>query len=215
MPVTYVRPVLIVFHGGAGEGQAERLMARARVAAAKESATSALAAGFEAVIVATDDPAAFEPLPANVLVDADSGEPFDYAGRLKGLIKRYGLQKPAVMGSGSVPLLGVAEFRLVVEQLDSRDGRFVTNNFFSSDLTAWTPGHAIFEAGEFARDNVLPRRLRDNAGLAPIMLPRTTETQFDLDTPSDLAVLALHEGLPPALRAVADEPGGRPTPTAR
>src|SRR3990172_1315526 len=103
------------------------------------------------------------------------------------------------MGSGSVPLLGVDEFRLVVEQLEARDARFVTNNFFSADLTAWTPGDAIDRCGDFARDNVLPRRLRDDAGLSPVILPRTTATQFDLDTPSDLAVLSLVEGLDPEL----------------
>ena len=195
--MTFERPVLVIFHGGTGEGEAERMMARARVAAAKVSARAALAAGFEAVIVATDDPAAFSLAAAGVLVDVDSeGQEFDYSARLRRMVARYDLSRPAVMGSGSVPLLGVEEFRLIVEQLDARDGRFVTNNFFSADLTAWTPGAAIERLEPFARDNVLPRRLRDEAGLAPVILPRTTATQFDLDTPSDLAVLSLQEGLP-------------------
>lgn len=185
---------------------AEQMMARARVAAARATAASALAAGFEAVIVATDDSASFDPVPAHVLLDPDiAGEPFDYATRLRGIVAHYGLQKPAVMGSGSVPLLGVEEFRLIVEQLDARDARFVTNNFFSSDLTAWTPGQAIEAIAPFPRDNVLPRRLRDEAGLAPVILPRTTATQFDLDTPADLAVLSLVEGLPRELAAAAAE----------
>lgn len=179
-------------------------MAQARVAAARCTAGAAVAAGFEAVIVATDDPGAFEPLPAGVLIDRDpAGTPFDFAARLRGLVDHYGLERPAVMGSGSVPLLGVDEFRLVVEQLDARDGRLVTNNFYSSDLTAWTPGNALDRVSSFGRDNVLPRRLRDEAGLAPVILPRTTATQFDLDTPADLAVLALVEGLPPSLAEAA------------
>src|SRR5450830_931414 len=36
-----------------------------------------------------------------------------------------------------------------------------------------------------------------------VVLPRTTATQFDLDTPADLAVLALSGGLPPALQRAA------------
>jgi hypothetical protein len=196
----FARPVLVVFHGGTGEGTAERMLARARVAAARNTALSALAAGFEAVIVATDRPGAFEPLMPGMLIDTDAvGEPFEFGARLRGLVGRYGLERPAVMGSGSIPLLGVDEFRLIVEQLDARDERFVTNNFFSSDLTAWTPGSAIERTGELPRDNVLPRRLRDEAGLASVILPRTTATQFDLDTPSDLAVLSLSEGLAPEL----------------
>ena len=200
----FERPVLVIFHGGTGDGPAERMLARARVAASRGTARAALAAGFEAVIVATDDPAAFTREIPGVLIDADRpGEPFDYQARLSGVVSRFGLQKPAAMGSGSVPLLGIDEFRLVVEQLDSRDARFVTNNFFSADLTAWTPGEAIDRCGEFARDNVLPRRLRDEAGLASVVLPRTTATQFDLDTPSDLAVLSLFETLSAELAEAA------------
>jgi hypothetical protein len=140
-----------------------------------------------------------------VYVDPDSRHPgpFDFAARLKEIVSRYGLEKPAVMGSGSVPLLGLEEFQLIVEQLEQRDRRFVTNNFFSADLTAWTPGEAIFEVGAFTRDNALPRRLRDDAGLAPVVLPRTTATQFDLDTPTDLAILALDDTAPPELARAA------------
>lgn len=209
--MTFARPVLIVFHGGLGEGAAERLMARARVAAARRTVEAALAAGFEAAIVATDEPGAFDALPANVLLDVDRpGQRFAFGERLRALVARYGLQRPAVMGSGSVPLIGEAELRLLVEQLDARDGRFVTNNFFSADLTAWTPGEAIFAAGGLERDNVLPRRLRDEAGLAPVVLPRTTATQFDLDTPADLTVLALDDALAGKPRAEAAElPLGR------
>lgn len=193
----FTRPVLVIFHGSTGDGEAERMLARARIAAAHETAMSALAAGFEAVILATDDPGAFEPIPPRVIIDEDSaGGTFDFGARLRGIVGRYGLEKPAVMGSGSIPLLGTKEFQLIAEQLDARDGRFITNNFYSADLTAWTPGSALEAAGPFARDNVLPRRLRDDAGLAPVILPRTTATQFDLDTPSDLAVLHLCEGLP-------------------
>ncbi|MGE0599504.1 MAG: hypothetical protein AB7J35_06325 [Dehalococcoidia bacterium] len=200
----FERPVLIIFHGGTGDGPAERMMATARVAAATNTARSALTAGFEAVIVATDSPESFAVEVPGMLIDADSDEgDFDFSQRLRGIVLHYGLERPATMGSGSVPLLGVDEFRLVVEQLDARDPRFVTNNFFSADLTAWTPGSAIESCTDLLRDNFLPRRLRDEAGLASVVLPRTTATQFDLDTPADLAVLSLAEGLPPELARAA------------
>jgi hypothetical protein len=104
------------------------------------------------------------------------------------------------MGSGALPLLAVPEFRQVAAHLAAGAG-CVTNNFFSADLTAWTPGEAIERAGDFSRDNVLPRRLRDHAGLPVAVLDRTPATTLDLDTPSDLAVLHLCEGLSPALAA--------------
>jgi len=203
----FERPVLIIFHGGTGGGVAERMLSAARIAASRTTARAALAAGFEAVIVATDAPESFQAMPG-VLIDSDRpGDAFVYAERLREIVARYGLARPAAMGSGSVPLLGLDEFRLVVEQLESRDPRFVTNNFFSADLTAWTPGEAIHAIADFPRDNVLPRRLRDEAGLAPVVLPRTTATQFDLDTPSDLAVLSLAEGLAPELASAARPAG--------
>ncbi len=190
-------PVLVIFHGGTGAGEAERMVAGARVIAARQTARAALAAGFEAVIIATDDPKAFAGLPTQVFVEVDStpagSEPFSLDKPLRKLVSKYGLRRPAVMGSGAVPLVGEAEFRLIAEQLEQRDACVVTNNFFSSDLTAWTPGELIAGLRPFERDNQLPRRLRDDAGLPATVLPRTTATQFDLDTPADLCVLALQE----------------------
>lgn len=202
--MTFERPVLIILHGGTGDRPAERMLAAARVAAAGGMAATALAAGFEAVIIATDDASAFEPVQPRILVDPDApGEAFNFDSRLRGLVSRYGLRRPAVMGSGALPLMTVEDFQFIAEQLDARDARFVTNNFFSADLTAWTPGDALTATSTLTRDNVLPRRLRDEAGLAPVILPRTTATQFDLDTPSDLAVLALTPGLHPKLAKAA------------
>lgn len=190
-------PVLVIFHGGTGQGAAETMVATARVIAAHQTARAALAAGFEAVIVATDDPDAFGGLPSQVFIEVDAApagsEPFSLDRPLRKLVNKHGLRRPAVMGSGAVPLLGEAEFRLIAEQLEQRDACVVTNNFFSSDLTAWTPGELISGLGPFERDNQLPRRLRDDTALPATVLPRTTATQFDLDTPADLCVLALQE----------------------
>ena len=189
-------PTLIIFHGGLGSGQAERILATARTAAARNTARVAVEAGFECVIFATDSPSAFAGMPPAMRVDADTaGQPFDFAQRLRSVVARFGLERPAVIGSGALPLMAVSDFRLIAEPLESHENAFVTNNFFSSDLCAWTPGSAIEKAGNFSRDNLLPRRLRDNCGLTPVILPRTTATQFDLDTPVDLAVLGLQESL--------------------
>ena len=39
----YARPVLVMLHGGTGDGPAERTLAAARIAAARDTATSAIA----------------------------------------------------------------------------------------------------------------------------------------------------------------------------
>lgn len=211
--VTYEQPVLVVFHGATGAGTAERMVARVRVAAVVASARAALAGGFEAVIVATDEPGAFPTVPGPVVFDVDGqGMPFAYDTRLREIVSQYGLAKPAVMGSGALPFLTESDFGFVAEQLNQRDGRFVTNNFFSADLTGWTPGATVDRLGRFDRDNVLPRRLRDEAELVPVVMPRTTATQFDIDTPADLAVLALSESAPAEVRSALV---GLPLPVER
>jgi hypothetical protein len=197
-------PTLIIFHGGLGLGPAERIMAAARVVAAKHTAQAALDGGFDGVIIATDSPCDFANASSGITVDADApGAFFDFSARLKGIVARYDLGRPAVLGSGSLPFLTSTDWRGIASSLRRQDNFFVTNNFFSSDFTAWTPGSAIEATRELTRDNVLPRRLRDDAALAPTTLPRTTATQFDMDTPVDLAVLGLQENLSPELARVA------------
>lgn len=193
-------PTLIILHGSAGEGLAERMVARTRVACGLESARRALAAGYARVIIATDEPRAFPDLPSTVTLDADSpGAGFAFQLRVASLIRDHAIRRPVVMGAGSLPLAEERDFRTVADALTDGDRLVVTNNFFSSDLTGWTPGDAVDRLRDVPRDNVLPRRLRDQAGFATVTLPRTTRTHFDLDTPADLAVLALREGLPEAI----------------
>ncbi|MGK2965494.1 MAG: hypothetical protein ACSLFM_07795, partial [Tepidiformaceae bacterium] len=183
-------PVLVVFHGATGVGAAERMVAEVRADGVKTTANEALAGGFANVIVATDEPEAFANCDG-IVVDTDVGV-FDFLGRVQQIVADYGLARPVVMGSGSLPLLRTTDFAAVAEGL-AHDGVCVTNNFFSSDLTGWTPGAAINAVSAAPRDNMLPRRLRDQAGLAAVALPRTTATQFDIDTPVDIAILALCE----------------------
>ena len=74
------------------------MLANARIAAARGTSNSALAAGFEAVIIATDQPAAFEPLPAHVPVDADArGAEFGFDRRPGGVARRPG-RRPSGWG---------------------------------------------------------------------------------------------------------------------
>lgn len=201
------KPVLVMFHGATGSEPAERLVARTRVAVARWTIAEALKAEFGGVIVATDAPDEFKGLPAGVEIEADKkGAPFGFLERLQGIIGSRGLVRPVVMGSGSLPLMGRAELGTVAMRLSAMAEGCVTNNFFSSDLTGWTPGGAVARLRDVTRDNVLPRQLRDQAGLRSTTLPRTTATTFDLDTPADMIVLALQEGLPKAIRDGMPEP---------
>jgi hypothetical protein len=195
------KPVLVMFHGSVGREPAEQLVARVRVAAARQSARDALAAGFGGVVIATDQPAAFEAMPTAVLVLSDApGQDFGFLERLRDIVLSYQLERPVVMGSGALPLLGLAGFCEIASHLCSVTSGAVTNNFFSSDVCGWVPGAAGARLTGVPRDNLLPRRLRDQAGLRSTVLKRTSATTFDLDTPADVVVLALQEELPAEIR---------------
>lgn len=182
-------PVLVILHGPQGAGAAQRAVAARRIAMARESAARALRAGFAGIVVATAEPGHASGFESPAVIDPDGPGGYNFLERVKGLVRRYRLRRPVVMGAGAVPLLGEAEFAAIARQLISTDaGVLVTNNVFSGDITGWYPGEAINEVAACARDNGLPRRLRD-LGLPAHELPRTTATTFDLDTPADLAVL--------------------------
>ena len=190
-------PTLILLHGRAGTGEAEGLVARARLAAAGVSAQAAREGGFANVVLATDDPEAGGRGVSMVDID-EAGVAFSLRERVLGLIRKLGVEGVAVMGAGALPLLTGEDFGKVAEGLGG--GVAVTNNFYSSDLTAWSPGEALARVGAFERDNVLARRLRDEAGLEVSVLPRSVRTAFDLDTPAELAVLALSQATPAVIR---------------
>lgn len=175
----------------------------ARVAAARVTLRAARQAGIERALVLTNAPGLFEGSGAEVVPDS-AGGPFRFDAALRALVAGRGIETPIVMGSGALPLFGTNDFAELLRRLEARERVCVTNNFFSSDLTAWRPASSIAEVGAFERDNQLPRRLRDDAGLSSETLPRATATQFDLDTPSDLCVWALRdESVRAAMRAWA------------
>lgn len=194
-------PALILLHGGTGAGGAERMVARARLAAAGVSARAAREGGFGNVVLATNDLGVARD--SSYTLDYDvPGQPFSPQKRVLGLVEKLDAEAVAVMGAGALPFLTAEDYAAVRGALGGGGDVAVTNNFYSSDLTGWSPATAIARVGAFERDNVLPRRLRDEAGCEVTVLPRSVRTAFDLDTPADLVVLALSEATPEAIREV-------------
>ena len=99
------------------------------------------------------------------------------------------------MGGGSLPLLGAEDFVGMLWR-GWRTGVAVTNNLFSSDLVAF-PVDWPCDFGH--RDGATRQlrwrgRCRMRPGLRVEALARTLATQFDIDTPTDVAVLAVRDG---------------------
>lgn len=189
-------PALVVFYGGIGDSPAERAVDDARFAAALDAVETALEGGAGRAILVTDqlDLAADVP---GAEVDA-SAEPYHFGRRLAAVVRRHQLDSVIYAGAGSVPLFSAGDFREVVSGLER--GVVVTNNSFSSDLAAFPVNEqALTAVGRTERDNALARAFNE-AGLRVDELPRTVATQMDIDSPSDLRVLALTGEGGPRLR---------------
>jgi hypothetical protein len=187
-----------------GGSDVEELVAAARTAAGLDSIERALASGtFAGALFITDRPDTGMDVPAGVEV-LTAPKPFHFGAALATLVAERGIERPVYFGGGAVPLLDAAEFADIASRL-GRGPVVVSNNFYSADLIAFSPGSAIAAVPAPATDNPLARLLHEHAGLPSDPLPRTIATQLDIDTPTSLAVLALHGGAGPRLQSVLRE----------
>lgn len=174
---------LVIFLGGFGESDAERLVDDARVAASID----AIDAWPGESIVVTDNAKLCIDRP-RVTLDRDSGD-YHFGRRLAGVVRAHGISACVYMGGGSVPLFGTAGFAAIEDRLASGA---VTNNLYSSDFVAFPVSGEVLRVVETVdRDNSLARALKERAGLEVEALPRTVATQFDIDTPTDVCILAV------------------------
>jgi len=194
-------------------------MRSALEACALDSAEAALASGAYDRVFLLADRAPTIAAPAGVVVETDAEvgvAPFHYGVRLAGWVHRHGVERLATAGAGSAPLLGAADWRALADALGDAPGdRCATNNRFSADIYALSPA-ALFARLDPppATDNAVPRRLWEQHHVELVELPRTQTTQFNLDTPNDLAALALSGRGGPRLQAVL-RGGGPHLDTAR
>lgn len=198
------KPTLLVFSGGMRETAVERMVAGARDAAALDTLAHSVETGaFAGAILATDSEELANRVPAGVDVDLDAGT-FDFATRLQSLVRSRQIQRPFYVGGGSIPLIDAAELASLAERLAAADELVISNNFYSADFVAWTPGTALERLPAISSDNRLPQLLQSQAGLPNWDMERTLASQFDIDAPADVAVLKLYGAGGPSLRRYID-----------
>jgi hypothetical protein len=192
----------IIFVGGSRLTPIESLIADAQEAAARDLLERlAACADFATPIVATSSLSfarSLAELPGEVVFDDGN---FHFGHSLAEIVNRFGVRHALYLGGGSAPLLTENDLALV-SRLLARDERcLVANNFFSADFVAFTPASAISEIEPPTIDNDLAYRLQRSAGLRNIALARSASTQMDLDTPTDLLIVALHRDIGRHLRS--------------
>jgi len=191
------KPTLVVFLGGLGDSSVERLVGGARWAATYDSLDAAIESGsYDRAVLVTDDDTV--DARSGVTIDVDPGE-FHFGRRLAGVIRKHELDRIVYMGGGSIPLFRATDFALTAETVS--DGTTLTNNRYSSDVIGWTSTAETLRLVEQAgRDNALAPQLAEKGGLDVQELSRTARSLFDIDAPTDVAVLKLSGDGGPRLR---------------
>jgi hypothetical protein len=182
-----------------GGSAIEDQLGAALAEAALDLLDEALATGaFERAILVSDTDLLAYRLPSGVTLDRDH-EPFHFGRRLAGIVASSRIDGVVYVGAGGVPLMRGSDLAAVAKNID--DGVVISNNYYSADLVAFAPGTALERIDLPASDNFLPRLLHDQAGLESRPLPRSSATQFNIDSPADLAVLKIAGGAGPRLAA--------------
>lgn len=184
-------PTAIVFLGGIGGSPAADLVAGCHRAITRDTIERAQRSGvFQQVILVTEQADDM----SSVTIEP-SGHPFHFGNKLREVIEKYAIESPCYIGGGSVPLMPASDMKAIAEQLTAATDTVIANNFYSSDLVAFTPGRAISAIEPPATDNALAQLLANRAGLSMVELPRIAATLFDVDTPTDLSILKIHAGV--------------------
>ncbi len=207
-----LRTGVVIMLGGMTGGPLESLLRRALEASALDTLEAALATGrFDCALLLADH-APTLPVPAGVVVETDAevtapGIPFHFGVRLLDAVRRHDIGALLYSGAGAAPLLETAALDAFMAALTSgAEGRCVTNNRFSADLFALMPATLLASLDQPpTSDNGVPRGLRNQRGVEVIELPRTLETQYNLDSPADLLALGLSARARPRLAAVIED----------
>ncbi len=197
-------PQLVMFFGGMGGSPVEDSFRRALAEDTLDTLERVLTSGGVAgAILATDDAELASRCPAGVEVDRDE-RTFHFGARLAELVYRKELERVVYLGAGSATLMESDDFLSLGRYLGMAWDVVLTNNRYSADFAAFAPAAALLRAEPPARDNLLPRALHEESGLALQELPRSIATQFNIDTPSDLIALKVIGRAGPRLKVWLD-----------
>ncbi len=120
------------------------------------------------------------------------GGTFHFGDRLASLLSKYRPRHPLYIGGGAGILMRSQDWQGVAIKALSQPGAVITNNLYSCDFAAWSPGDAFDRIRTPELDNDLAFRLNQQAGLEVLVLDKNASTQLDLDTPSDLITASFH-----------------------
>ncbi len=202
--------------GAGGRTPQEQLVLAAQRACTLDMISLLQAHGIDQIVVAAPTT---DWLPDNVAAIRDDDEmdrSFHFGERLADIIERHQLEPVLYFGGGSTPLFDNALCEMMIGLLmraiqshgaSIPDHICLTNNLHSSD---WFAISRVDEAlpilRQADRDNSIAWALRESGEYEVRVLSGVRPaTSLDIDTPTDLAVLALHPSLPAHLSTVVND----------
>jgi hypothetical protein len=194
----------VILHAPSGRSPGERLVEQSRKASARDLVETLVRAGVKRIHIVTPDEEFGRDLATRGVLARASAEPFHFGRTLQELIAEQEIDGLLYFGSGSGVLLSESNVRDLVTFAEKRGRRALFNNFYSCDFAAIAEAQGLREVALPAIDNSLGFALA-NAGYACFVLPRDAATQVDIDTPTDLVLLATAEQGGEELRAFLEQ----------
>ncbi len=181
----------ILFLGAGGDSPGEKLVDGCHRAIALDVLERLSEAGLAGAVLATSRLDVAEDMASLAQVTVDSAS-FHFGSRLRDIIREFSVSHPFYLSRGYGALMTASPLSKIAAELGASPNIVITNNGFSSDMVAFTPGQAMEAIPLPANDNALARLLNQEAGLPVMSLPRCAASLFDVDTPSDLWPLFRH-----------------------
>ena len=202
--------VAFVFEGGGqAQSEIESDLRRIRHAVALDTLQVLLGlrrtGELDRVVLITDRPELARAAPDGTEVEDSTAPSFHYGEALAAHIRRTRAHLALVLGGAAAPLYGPEEFRRFLYLARETPRSVVQNNPQSPDVLAFSPAVAAAAAALPDSDNALGYVL-SNQGLRRLLIENSARVNFDIDTPSDAALLAGEPGAGARTRAVLEGP---------
>jgi hypothetical protein len=205
---------LVLFQGGVSPSLTplEHLLAAAQNAASLDLLLLAGQTGaFSSAILVTEDPALATaasalPFPSSLPLIIEPGlhspHGFHFGDNLLRICRAHNLQRVVYIGGGSMPLGTPAALTDLALSVSGASPCVMSNNLFSADMVAFFPATALEQIALPSTDNDLAWLLHYKAALPFAPTTKSLATHFDIDTPTDLAVLHNISTTPPLSQSI-------------
>ena len=196
----------VIMHAPLGKSMGERLVEQGREASSRDLVTMLHRAGMERIFFITCDKEVACRLSRTEvrLLSLAKEEPFHFGKSLQQIIDKERLDGLLYFGSGSGGLLTTDRVAGLISFAQRAKRGALFNNFYSCDFAAIAGAKDLLGAALPEIDNSLGFVLSD-LGFPCFALPCEVATQFDIDTPTDLLLLAAAEKGGEAMRAFLEE----------